>query len=651
MTKAFAAFWLYLIGPACLLAHEPQTHQRIGDAAVAYLQQSQQYQSRPLLLGLKPLLEDGAVQEDLDPLPGLPFPVGRYFFHFHPSLNFFQPTLVASGSCPSDAWGLNDNPLCTATCIVPLICSVVSGAATNNNRWNLDRTADTTGAPNQSSITGFGYVTHLLEDLGSPAHTRNDFHPCPVSQLSFLYCDPFERYNDAFIGGSVLYGTRGTPNAGVALALPTGASAMIPTGTFTTPQEFFTSLQTYINDNYYSSNSVFQGGPCPITGCVGAGNQSLEDPQYLYAPCLTNQSGLFNLSATAGTCKAVVFGPTIQDVRKVAFKGFRYWSFCVPIMLSNGLNEAACDKTKAEVDQTIAIEQFAEIGPVLAQHVAAFIQFYAPELTVQVQGSGSGTVQSTNLLFPDGTSNSGAIDCANAACSAALLVQGTVVSLTAAHSTGSTFAGWGGACASAGTNTTAQLTLISDVACTATFNVAPAGCAVQTICGTVTDNETGTIPLQGIVIELRSSTGAFLQQTTTNSSGKYSFGSLTASNYFVDPVVQAGEFSSPSQIFAAPGTVANFKIGGVPASVTVSGPGSFTLAVFTLQPIPPGPPPCQGSGCPVSISGILPFSNPFSVSNGTWWLTCYVNDSVSQKTSNQQFVFTPQETISISCPQ
>lgn len=34
----------------------------------------------------------------------------------------------------------------------------------------------------------------------------------------------------------------------------------------------------------------------------------------------------------------------------------------------------------------------------------------------------------------------------------------------------------------------------------------------------------------------------------------------------------------------------------------------------------------------------------------TWWLTCIINDSVSQKTSNEQLVLRPQGSLTRACP-
>src|SRR6266853_387912 len=96
-------FCISVIGTASVFAHEVLTHQNIGNVAVAYLQQTAP--SRPVLPSLQQLLLIGAVQEDNDPLPGLPFPIiGRYYFHFNPSLNFSIPTVSISGGCTSIDW-------------------------------------------------------------------------------------------------------------------------------------------------------------------------------------------------------------------------------------------------------------------------------------------------------------------------------------------------------------------------------------------------------------------------------------------------------------------------------------------------------------------------------------------------------------------
>ncbi|WP_158531632.1 MULTISPECIES: hypothetical protein [unclassified Meiothermus] len=84
-------------------------------------------------------------------------------------------------------------------------------------------------------------------------------------------------------------------------------------------------------------------------------------------------------------------------------------------------------------------------------------------LTVNKAGSGSGTV----------TSNPSGINC-GATCSAAFNA-GTSVTLSTAAASGSTFAGWSGACTGTGTCT---VTMNAAQTVTATFNTAPAGLTI-----------------------------------------------------------------------------------------------------------------------------------------------------------------------------
>ena len=79
------------------------------------------------------------------------------------------------------------------------------------------------------------------------------------------------------------------------------------------------------------------------------------------------------------------------------------------------------------------------------------------DVTVTLTGGATGSV----------TSSPGSINCTSGTCSE-LFNQGTVVTLTAAA--GGTFGGWGGACAGAGMNVQAMVTMSMAQACTATFD-------------------------------------------------------------------------------------------------------------------------------------------------------------------------------------
>ena len=83
-------------------------------------------------------------------------------------------------------------------------------------------------------------------------------------------------------------------------------------------------------------------------------------------------------------------------------------------------------------------------------------------LSVTISGAGIGTVTSS----PAGITP---LNCTTGTCSV-MYTPGTAVTLTENPQTGSTFGGWGGACASSGTNPTCSITMSSPQSVTATFN-------------------------------------------------------------------------------------------------------------------------------------------------------------------------------------
>jgi hypothetical protein len=246
---------------------------------------------------------------------------------------------------------------------------------------------------------------HLLEDLTSPPHTRDSAHPCA---LGFIFCDPFETNNNG------------------ATVNPPQAEYVDFTGV-AGPQDFFTRVQAYTANNYFSSRTVF--------GSVGP-TSIFEDANYFYGSCL-------QASIDFGTCVTV----NGQAGRRIAYKGLAY--------RASGLI-GPLDPTKAEIDTVIAHDQFSELGPVAIQTVADFIKFYAPELTVQVTGSGTGQV----------TSPGSAIDCPANSCTS-VFVNGTTVALTAVPDAGFRFAGWGIDCS--GKSKTTSIDLTEERVCTADF--------------------------------------------------------------------------------------------------------------------------------------------------------------------------------------
>lgn len=77
-----------------------------------------------------------------------------------------------------------------------------------------------------------GHILHLLEDLGVPAHTRNDPH---------LLGDPYEKWASKFAPGS--------------LDISSQLTEMSPK-IFFSMEEYFDNLATYSNYNFFSSDSI-----------------------------------------------------------------------------------------------------------------------------------------------------------------------------------------------------------------------------------------------------------------------------------------------------------------------------------------------------------------------------------------------------------
>jgi hypothetical protein len=95
-------------------------------------------------------------------------------------------------------------------------------------------------------------------------------------------------------------------------------------------------------------------------------------------------------------------------------------------------------------------------------------------LTVVVAGSGTGTVTGTGIACP--ADCSGSYD------------LGAMVTITAAATGGSTFAGWSGDAAGCGTTAACELTMDADRSATATFDAGP-----QTLNVTIAGDGTGTV--------------------------------------------------------------------------------------------------------------------------------------------------------------
>jgi hypothetical protein len=194
-------------------AHEIPTHLNITRVAVDFLV-AKDDRFACSADNLKSNLEIGTAAEDDWP---------RFMFHFTPALN----AGIYHGSCSSLDWAFG-NGACTETGAPGGWTSPGGATLTNDHSWDIAfRSAkDANGDPSEQGWVDVGYVLHLLEDLTSPPHTRNDPHPA---------FDPFEKYNNGR-----------TP------AMPSGSLL-----SYGSAREILSSLQAYTQSHYYSSDTVF----------------------------------------------------------------------------------------------------------------------------------------------------------------------------------------------------------------------------------------------------------------------------------------------------------------------------------------------------------------------------------------------------------
>ena len=307
---------LYLATAA--YSHEIPTHENITRVAVDY------FRRIPLFFcasdNLNSLLQVGTVDEDRYP---------RWVFHFLPALSLRW----IRSTCSSEEWAFS-RQRCRST--------LAALGQVNDHSWYAAlasaRIADDsqqTGATITRSQNGWvelGYVVHLLEDLASPAHTRDDPHMKRFNIDRFV--DPFESFNTAE--------TPASPSGRLPPDLPDPSS-------FTTPQRFFTALQAYVQLNYFSNHTVFDpqfSGP----SYDPPHPRNDSDPEYFH-----DRGG-----------------------RRIAYKGREY--------LDSGDTEATRDKRKATINATIAREQFTELGPIVVLYVASFLRYYVDVASPAIPG-------------------------------------------------------------------------------------------------------------------------------------------------------------------------------------------------------------------------------------------------------------------------
>jgi hypothetical protein len=238
-----------------LSSHEVDVHVAITNRAIDYL-----VQVRPELSACAPVLKQhiglGVIDEDAYYAPRLSYyPLGRFFFHFLPQLTDVPLTTVGDAvtdaTCNSEEWG-NAPRSCTATLTAPLF-ERSSGARSNEHVYS-QLIADLRNAPgtdlHNRGLVRLGHYVHLLQDLTSPAHTRNDAHP----HFSFETLG-IERLGDPSLF-EVVNAARGEAD----ITMPTG-----PLLSWATNEDAFYQLRSFTATRFWSEkNTLIGSGPARI---------------------------------------------------------------------------------------------------------------------------------------------------------------------------------------------------------------------------------------------------------------------------------------------------------------------------------------------------------------------------------------------------
>ena len=194
-------------------SHEVPVHWEITAKAVDYLTLSRPELQR-CAADLKIRLGEGVGAEDDFYEPQLRYsPHGNFMFHFTPQLeDLFLTTsgvATAHATCDSQTWGhAGSGHVCSATS-TNILRTVDSGLRTNAHSYS-QIVADLKTAPGSTvhnrGLKGLGHYLHLLQDLTSPAHTRNDAHP------HFFSIPSFKHFGDPSLFEVVNIGRDDSPN-------------------------------------------------------------------------------------------------------------------------------------------------------------------------------------------------------------------------------------------------------------------------------------------------------------------------------------------------------------------------------------------------------------------------------------------------------
>jgi hypothetical protein len=295
MIRVFVALFLALFTmDATAVAHGVPTHVNITNAAVDYLQQlaltrvegvDQRFACKT---DLKQQLIGGVrLEDDLN--------LDRAIRHFNPSLT------AAVADCNSTHWGFKIRN-----------CTGLGRTLTNWHQWRDAINAANSAGDGWSEL---GWVIHLLQDLTSPAHTRDDAHLIiPIGNRLFMDVD-----------GDPLEMKERIPS------IP----PLEPLMKIANVEDFFEAIQSNVQRSYFSAGSVFEAPGIDVS-------ETSEDFSYYY-----------------------------YQGEPIAHKDWRYYVF----FAANGY----FDPRLATVDETIAARQWDRLGPLAVRITASLIAHYLVE--------------------------------------------------------------------------------------------------------------------------------------------------------------------------------------------------------------------------------------------------------------------------------
>jgi hypothetical protein len=295
--------FLLLVTCAPLVAHNIEAHKQFTTAAVGYLVSTNELpaSSAPKI---NELLLFGTEHEDDDP---------RYMFHFSPALN----AAIFSTSCDSIQWGFFN---------IGAPCQQFGNPFGDTDNINTHTWIDVLNAKGSEGWVQLGFVLHLIQDLTSPAHIRNDPHPhlrLGLDGFGINVGDPDPIESD--------------PSRSVPPIFSVEHIDVID------GPSLFRILRSQIEVRAWSKDRVFVGiGPIR------------EDPDR------ADQNYFYEQGSN----------------RQIAYKGWRYYLFGQRPEL-------------ATIDSVIAAEQWDELAPIAVQYTVAMIRYYIsqnqPDLDPKVQ--------------------------------------------------------------------------------------------------------------------------------------------------------------------------------------------------------------------------------------------------------------------------